>query len=259
MSPSGYDVTPGPEPALFESDPRRIGSEIVPPKGEVDAATPARPRQLARSRDPLFTPTARAAPVTVKVMTLNVFGGDEWNLATGQWCPNPAGCPETMGHVVSTIRAADADIVGLQEGTANECVIADRLGWHCEPRLQLISRYPLLDPGGRRRVRARRGHPGTVRRDLERPSAGRSVRPVLVRDGEPRAAVLDLERTTRLPAIQRELDVLWLADAGMPVFLTGDFNSHPIWTGRRRSMPSARRSVPGRLAGLGGPRRRGFP
>ena len=183
----------------------------------------------------LFTPTARAAPITVKVMTLNVFyGGDEWNLATGQWCPNPAGCPETMGHVVSTIRAADADIVGLQEGTANECVIADRLGWHCEPRLQLISRYPLLDPPGADGAYA-----------LAEVTPGRFVAisnvhlpadpygPYWVRDGEPRAAVLDLERTTRLPAIQRELDVLpELADAGMPVFLTGDFNSpsHLDWT-----------------------------
>ena len=183
----------------------------------------------------LLAPTARAAPVTVKVMTLNVFyGGDEWNLATGQWCPNPAGCPETMSHVVSMIRAADADIVGLQEGTANECVIADRLGWHCEPRLQLISRYPLLDPPGADGAYA-----------LAEVTPGRFVAisnvhlpsdpygPYWVRDGEPRAAVLDLERTTRLPAIQRELDVLpELADTGMPVFLTGDFNSpsHLDWT-----------------------------
>ncbi len=183
----------------------------------------------------LFTPTARATPATVKVMTLNVFyGGDEWNLATGQWCPDPAGCPETMGHVVSTIRAADADIVGLQEGTANECVIADRLGWYCEPRLQLISRYPLLDPPGADGAYA-----------LAEVTPGRFVAisnvhlpsdpygPYWVRDGEPRATVVDLERTTRLPAIRRELDVLpELADAGMPVFLTGDFNSpsHLDWT-----------------------------
>ncbi len=183
----------------------------------------------------LFTPTARAAAVTVKVMTLNIFyGGDEWNLETGQWCVDPAGCPETMGHVVSTIQASDADIIGLQEGTANECVIADRLGWYCEPRLQLISRFPLLDPPGANGAYA-----------LAEVTPGRFVAisnvhlpsdpygPYWVRDGEPRAAVLDLERTTRLPAIQRELHVLPdLADAGMPVFLTGDFNSpsHLDWT-----------------------------
>jgi hypothetical protein len=183
----------------------------------------------------LFPPTARAAPVTVKVMTLNIFyGADEWNLETGKWCVNPAGCPATMGHVVSTIEASDADIVGLQEGTANECVIADRLGWYCEPRLQLISRFPLIDPPGANGAYA-----------LAEVTSGRFVAisnvhlpsdpygPYWVRDGEPRAAVLDLERTMRLPAIQRELHVLpELADAGMPVFLTGDFNSpsHLDWT-----------------------------
>ena len=90
----------------------------------------------------LAPPPAAATPVTIKVMTLNIFyGGDEWNLDTGQWCNDPAGCPETLDHVAAEIEAAGADLVGLQEGTANECVLADRLGWFCEPRLQLISRF----------------------------------------------------------------------------------------------------------------------
>jgi endonuclease/exonuclease/phosphatase family metal-dependent hydrolase len=183
----------------------------------------------------LFAPTARATPVTVKVMTMNIFyGGDEWNLDTGHWCPDAAGCPETLTHVVSAIEAAAPDIVGLQEGTANECVIADRLGWYCEPRLQLISRFPLVDPPGANGAYV-----------LAEVAEGRFVAvsnvhlpsdpygPYWVRDGEPRAAVLELERTTRLPAIQQQLDVLpGLADDGMPVFLTGDFNSpsHLDWT-----------------------------
>ena len=183
----------------------------------------------------LFAPTAEATPITVKVMTLNIFyGGDEWNLDTGQWCADAAGCPETIGHVVSAIQAADPDIVGFQEGTANECVIADILGWYCEPRLQLISRFPLVDPPGANGVYV-----------LAEVATGRFVAvsnvhlpsdpygPYWVRDGEPRAAVLELERTTRLPAIQQQLDVLpGLADDGMPVFLTGDFNSpsHLDWT-----------------------------
>ena len=139
-----------------------------------------------------------------------------------------------MSHVLSTIEAADADIVGLQEGTANECVLADMLGWYCEPRLQLISRFPLIDPPGANGVYA-----------LAEVAPGRFVAisnvhlpsdpygPYWVRDGEPRAAVLALERSTRLPAIQRQLDVLPdLATSGVPVFLTGDFNSpsHLDWT-----------------------------
>ena len=183
----------------------------------------------------VIPPAAAATPVTVKVMTLNIFyGGDEWNLETGQWCTRPAGCPETMQHVVSTIEAADPDIVGLQEATANECVLADLLGWFCEPRLQLISRFPLIDPPGANGVYA-----------LAEVAPGRFVAisnvhlpsdpygPYWVRDGEPRSAVLALERSTRLPAIRRQLDVLPdLATSGVPVFLTGDFNSpsHLDWT-----------------------------
>ena len=183
----------------------------------------------------LLPSPAAASPVTVKVMTLNIFyGGDEWNLETGQWCVDKAGCPETMQHVVSTIEAADPDIVGLQEATANECVLAEMLDWYCEPRLQLISRFPLLDPPGANGVYI-----------LAEVTPGRFVAisnvhlpsdpygPYWVRDGESRATVLDLERSTRLPAIQRQLDVLpELAASGVPVFLTGDFNSpsHLDWT-----------------------------
>ena len=183
----------------------------------------------------LLPSPAAASPVTVKVMTLNIFyGGDEWNLDTGQWCVDKAGCPETMQHVISTIEAADPDIIGLQEATANECVLADMLGWYCEPRLQLISRFPLIDPPG-----------ANGDYILAEVASGRFVAisnvhlpsdpygPYWVRDGEPRSAVLDLERSTRLPAIERQLDVLpGLAASGMPVFLTGDFNSpsHLDWT-----------------------------
>jgi endonuclease/exonuclease/phosphatase family metal-dependent hydrolase len=183
----------------------------------------------------LFTPTASAAPVTVKVMTMNIFyGGDEWNLDTGQWCADRAGCPETIAHVVAAIEAADPDIVGLQEGTANECVIADRLGWYCEPRLQLISRFPLIDPPGANGVYAfAEVAPGrfVAISNVHLPSD--PYGPYWVRDGVPREDVLDLERTTRLPAIRPQLRALpELADAGIPVFLTGDFNSpsHLDWT-----------------------------
>lgn len=195
-----------------------------------------------------FVPTGAAAPVAaastdvatgdttaIKVMTLNIFyGGDEWNLRTGQWCADGAGCPETLLHVASTIRAADADIVGLQEGTANECRLADLLGWFCEPRLQLISRFPLLDPPGADGAYAyAEVTPGrfVAIGNVHLPS--NPYGPYWVRDGEPRSAVLELERSTRLPAIQRELAVLpGLADDDVPVFLTGDFNSpsHLDWT-----------------------------
>ncbi len=136
------------------------------------------------------------------------------------------------------------------------------LGWFCEPRLQLISRFPLIDPPGANGVYA-----------LAEVAPGRFVAisnvhlpsdpygPYWVRDGEPRSAVLALERSTRLPAIQRQLDVLpGLAASGVPVFLTGDFNSpsHLDWTPAVDAVREQVRYpvVVARLRGLG---RRGFP
>ena len=185
---------------------------------------------------PLLAPRPAAAdPVTVKVMTLNIFyGGDEWNLDTGQWCSDRAGCPETLLHVADEIERAGADVVGLQEGTANECVLAELLDWFCEPRLQLISRFPLIDPPGANGVYAFvEVTPGRVIAIANVHLPSDPYGPYAVRDGASLSEVLDLERTTRLPAIQRELAVLPdLAADGIPVFLTGDFNSpsHLDWT-----------------------------
>jgi hypothetical protein len=178
---------------------------------------------------------ATAATVTLKLMTFNIFyGGDEWNLDTGQWCVSPAGCPETMLEVVRTIRQAGPDVIGLQEGTANECVLADMMGWYCLPRLQLISRFPLLDPpGADGRYAFVQLAPGRFVAISNVHLPADPYGPYWVRDGVPRGDVLELERTTRLPAIRPQLDALPpLAAAGIPVFLTGDFNSpsHHDWT-----------------------------
>jgi hypothetical protein len=180
-------------------------------------------------------PAAAQTSVELKVMTFNIFyGGDEWDLETRHWCYRPAGCPETLDKVVETIQASGADIVGMQEGTANGCLIADRLGWYCFPRMQMLSRFPFVDPPG---ADGRYGFievtPGHVvaMANVHLPSD--PYGPYWVRDCEPKSAVLELERTTRLPAIQPQLETLPpLVDAGIPVFLTGDFNSpsHLDWT-----------------------------
>src|SRR5262245_41310043 len=78
---------------------------------------------LAGSPSAAAAVVARAKPsprVTLRVMTLNIFyGGDELNLATGQFCNDPAGCPETLARVIDVIRASGADVVGLEEGEHN--------------------------------------------------------------------------------------------------------------------------------------------
>ena len=58
----GTTLLPDPSrPCSSRTPPDRLLG-IVPPKGEVDAATPARPRQLARSRDPPVHPDGPSGP-----------------------------------------------------------------------------------------------------------------------------------------------------------------------------------------------------
>jgi Endonuclease/Exonuclease/phosphatase family len=184
--------------------------------------------------------------VTLRVMSFNIFyGGDELNLQTRQFCKDPAGCPETLDQVAVAIRASGADVVGLEEATMNTCPLADKLGWNCSARTQIISRYPIVDPPGANGLYV-----------FVEPSPGRVVAvsdvhlpadpygPYEIRDGATLDQVLQLENDLRVPDIQDELQALPpLAARGIPVFLTGDFNtpSHLDWT---QAVADARADVP---------------
>jgi len=181
---------------------------------------------------------ASAAPettVSLRVMTLNIFyGGDEIDLHTGSWCHRKAGCPETRAQVVEAIRASGADIVGLEEGEHSTTVIADALGWYASERTQVISRYPIIDPPGANGIYVYVDvAPGRIVAIANVHLPSDPYGPYAIRDGASLADVLALERSVRLPAIQDQLRVLpALAAAGIPTFLTGDFNSpsHLDWT-----------------------------
>jgi hypothetical protein len=181
------------------------------------------------------TAAPSAAPLTLRVMTLNIFyGGDELNLTTGTWCSRPDGCPETLAKVVEAIRAANPDVVGLEEGERNTRPIAEALGFHYSERMQIISRYPLIDPpGGDGIYIFVQLAPGKVAALANVHLPADPYGPYLVRDGASEAEVRALEESLRLPAIRDQLRVLpGLAAGGIPVFLTGDFNtpSHLDWT-----------------------------
>jgi hypothetical protein len=173
--------------------------------------------------------------VRLKVMSFNIwYGADEVALGYQHWCYDPAGCPETMEKVLEAIEASGADIVGIQEGTGNAPVVAERLGWYVNERLQVISRFPLVDPpGGDGTYVFVEVTPGrfVAMANVHLPSD--PYGPYAVQDGATLDEVLELEMSLRLPAVERHLDVLpELADAGVPVFMTGDFNSpsHLDWT-----------------------------
>ena len=80
------------------------------------------------------------APLELRVMTLNIwYGGEQVNFAS----------------VAEVIRAAQADVVGIQEPDGNLYRLADAVGFaHVDPRRNLISRYPLFDSAIGRRTRS---------------------------------------------------------------------------------------------------------
>lgn len=182
-------------------------------------------------------PSAAPPPATtpLRVMTLNIFyGGDELNLQNGNFCIRADGCPETLAQVIEEIRRAAPDVVGLEEGEHNACPIAQALGWNCSARMQIVSRLPLIDPPGGDGVYIFvQLAPGKVVAMMNVHLPSDPYGPYLVRDGGTEEELRALETSVRLPAIQQQLTALpGLLRAGIPVFLTGDFNSpsHYDWT-----------------------------
>ncbi|MFI5122771.1 MAG: endonuclease/exonuclease/phosphatase family protein [Vicinamibacteria bacterium] len=167
-------------------------------------------------------PPAKVAPgsVELRVMSFNIWYG---------------GVSVDFGQIAAAIRAADADIVGVQEPEGNLRRLADAAGLpYVDESLHLISRFPLfaVERGGVRFAYAE------VARD--RVVAIENVHltccpygPNLVKAGKPAEDVIALERRVRLPEAEEYVDALApLIDDDVPLFVTGDFNSpsHLDWT-----------------------------
>jgi hypothetical protein len=157
-----------------------------------------------------------AAPypsVTLKVMTFNIWYG---------------GQQTSLGQVIEAIKAAGADIVGIQEADGNERAIADALGWpYVDERRMLLSRYPLFSPEDIKTPYTFVAvQPGRVIAVANVHLPATPYGPEDVRDGKSHDEVMKLEQDTRLPAVADVAKALPpLAAGGMPVFVTGDFNS----------------------------------
>ena len=153
-----------------------------------------------------------SGPSTLKVMTFNIeYGGEEVD----------------FDSVIKTIERSEADVIGIEEAWGNIPRIASRLGWHYDPRMQIVSRYPLLAPPGSDGLYTYvEVSPGRVVAigNVHLPSG--PYGPFKVRDGATAKDVLALERRVRLPAVQPFLDALSrLTSQGVPAFLVGDFNA----------------------------------
>ncbi len=192
-------------------------SPTASPSPSSPATLPATPGPTAA---PPPTPTPTPATAEFTLMDFNIeYGGIQVDFA----------------KIVEAAIAADADVIALEEAEGNTQQLADEAGYpYANVRNQIISKYPIVDPPGAdgRYVFIELAAGAVVAvSNVHLPSD--PYGPYDVRDGKTADEVITLETTTRLPAIQERLDVLpALVDAGIPTFLTGDFNapSHLDWT-----------------------------
>jgi hypothetical protein len=167
-------------------------------------------------------PATPAGVATIRVAQFNCDISDEFPII------KPA-------LVARAIRASGADVVGIEEGGGEIPQIAHALGWrYYDIRMQIVSRLPLVDPpAGNGLYTYVEVSPGRVAamENVHLPSA--PYGPVWVKHGKTRAQVIAMEKRVRLPAILPDLAAARALHArGIPVFLTGDFNSPSFrdWT-----------------------------
>ncbi len=165
---------------------------------------------------------AAAHVATIKVAQFNCDISDEYPLI-----------PASL--VARAIRKSGADVVGIEEGGGEIPQIAHALGWrYYDVRMQIVSRLPLVDPpGGGGLYTFVQVSPGRVvaMENVHLPSY--PYGPYWVKDGKTAAQVIAMERKVLLPKIEPDLAAArTLHASGIPVFLTGDFNSpsYRDWT-----------------------------
>jgi endonuclease/exonuclease/phosphatase family metal-dependent hydrolase len=186
----------------------------------------------------LFATAAQAEdPVRLRVMTFNIWYGSD---------------QVSFDKVIEAIRAADADIVGLQEPDGRTRDIAAAAGYpYADTRRHIISKFPLFDSGAGETtfegapsysvagVDPDKVHawamvaPGKVVAVANTHLTSDPYGPELVRDGSTAEDVLQNEADTRVPEAEALVAGLKpVIDSGAPVILTGDFNtpSHRDWS-----------------------------
>jgi endonuclease/exonuclease/phosphatase family metal-dependent hydrolase len=193
----------------------------------------------------IAVPVAHGEPIDLKVMSFNIwYGGEQVN----------------FDKVVQIIRQVDPDIVGVQEPDDNLSKLAAATGLvYYDNRRDIISRYPIFDPGlGERTKPGTDGYgiaglnpDGIHALIMVRPgkvvamanthlSYDPEYGPDAVVAGKSADEVIAIENDTRgkegapLAALGK------LTEQKIPVFLTGDFNSpsHLDWTDKTAAVRS---------------------
>jgi endonuclease/exonuclease/phosphatase family metal-dependent hydrolase len=157
--------------------------------------------------------SAQGAPMKLRVMVFNIeYGGTQVSFKA----------------VAEAVNKASPDVVGLEEAETNTARLARLAGYpYYNAGLQIVSRYPILEPSGAGGVYAFiEVEPGYVVAISNVHLPSDPYGPNWIRDGKGAAQVIALEKRLRLPAIQQQVRVLpKVAAQRIPVFVTGDFNS----------------------------------
>jgi endonuclease/exonuclease/phosphatase family metal-dependent hydrolase len=163
---------------------------------------------------------AGGAPANLSVMTFNIEYG---------------GTVVDFDSILAAVRRADADVVAFNEAYGKVARLARLTGYdHASRRLDLISRYPIVDaPESRGRYQFLQLAAGRVVAIANVHLDSSNYGPRRLLDGWSRRKVLRTERATRVPDLRPFLASLReVVDAGIPALVVGDFNapSHEDWT-----------------------------
>ncbi len=125
------------------------------------------------------------------------------------------------------IRSLDADIVGVLESYNRLPEIARKTGYpYYNVGLQILSKYPILEPSGADGLYSFiEVQPGYVVAFFNTHLDYVKYGPRRLQAGVPVAEVIATENEVRTSSIAKQMPAMQeLADAGYPLFLTGDFN-----------------------------------
>jgi endonuclease/exonuclease/phosphatase family metal-dependent hydrolase len=157
-----------------------------------------------------------AVPSSISIMTFNIEYG---------------GTVVDLGSILRAVRRADADIVAFNEVYGKAARLGRLTGYdHVSRRLDLVSRYPIVEaPGSGGRYVFVQLAPGHVVALSNVHLASSDYGPRRLLDGWSTRKVLRTERAVRVPDLRPFVRATaGLADAGIPTFVVGDFNSHGL-------------------------------
>ena len=169
------------------------------------------------------------APIRLKVMTFNIEYG---------------GTVIDFDAIVEGAIASDADVIALNEAYRHAGRLAERAGYpYASPRLDVISRYPLLDPPAPTvAICSCRFAPGQVVAIANVHLASAPYSPRLILEGWGRKRILRNERETRMPEIRPVVKTMApLAAAGSRRSSWVTSTLRRTWTGRGRRWDCCRR------------------